>query len=290
TTMFVGDRTYDVNVRFKESVRDNPDVIGNLTIASSDGANIPLAQVADISLASGESVIDREMGHRHMTVRFDLRGRDVSSFLAEARASVEKYAPYDHQKIHIGWEGEFENQQRAESRIMIIIPIVLALIFLILYAAFGNVRHATIILLTIPMAASVGGFIALNARGMTLNVSSAVGFIALFGVAVQNGVLMVANINRWRESKHLLEESVIRGAFERLRPVLMTSTVAIFGLTPAALTYSIGSDVQRPLATVIVGGLITDTALLMVVLPAVYYLVERRRERKNLGAIRENLG
>jgi cobalt-zinc-cadmium resistance protein CzcA len=155
----------------------------------------------------------------------------------------------------------------------------LGLIFLILFAAFGQGRFAAIILLTVPLALA-GGLAALRLRGMTLNVSSAVGFIALFGVAVQNGVIMVANLNRWRAVEPDLGEAVRRGARERLRPVLMTASVATLGLLPAALCHSIGSDVQRPLATVIVGGLITATALTLLVLPAVYYAVEKRSMSK----------
>jgi cobalt-zinc-cadmium resistance protein CzcA len=157
------------------------------------------------------------------------------------------------------------------------------LIFLILYAAFGQARFAAIIMLTVPLAL-VGGLAALQLRGMTLNVSSAVGFIALFGVAVQNGVIMVDNLNRWRATDSDLKEAVRRGAGERLRPVLMTASVATLGLLPAALSRSIGSDVQRPLATVVVGGLITATALTLLVLPAVYYVVEKRVAAKTAAS------
>jgi len=154
---------------------------------------------------------------------------------------------------------------------------VLVLIFLLLYAGFGQLRHAALILITVPLAL-VGGLAALYLRGMTLNVSSAVGFIALFGVAVQNGVIMVANLNRCRRTGMELKEAVICGAGQRLRPVLMTASVAAFGLLPAALTHTIGSDVQRPLATVVVGGLISATLLTLVILPAAYLALERRFE------------
>ena len=278
-SVFVGDRNYDVNVRFNESVRGNPEAISNLTISSPSGARIPLSDVASIKIGPGESMISREMGRRHVSVKLDLRGRDLATFLAEAQRSIESNIKYDHEKYEITWGGQFENQQRAQARLTLIIPAVLGLIFLILFAAFGHARYAAIIMLTVPLAL-VGGLAALQLRGMTLNVSSAVGFIALFGVAVQNGVIMVSNLNRWRATGVDLKEAVRRGAGERLRPVLMTATVATLGLLPAALAHAIGSDVQRPLATVIVGGLITATALTLLILPAVYYVVEKRLDTK----------
>jgi len=277
TTVFVGDRNYDVNVRFNESVRGNPGAISNLTISSPSGARIPLSDVASITIGPGESMISREMGRRHVSVKLDLRGRDLATFLAEAQRSIESNIKYDHEKYEITWGGQFENQQRAQARLTLIIPAVLGLIFLILFAAFGHARYAAIIMLTVPLAL-VGGLAALQLRGMTLNVSSAVGFIALFGVAVQNGVIMVSNLNRWRATGADLKEAVRRGAGARFRPVLMTATVATLGLLPAALAHAIGSDVQRPLATVIVGGLITATALTLLILPAIYYVVEKRLE------------
>jgi len=275
TSVFVGDKSYEVSVRFVESVRGNPEAISNLTISAPGGARIPLAEVAEINLGPGESMISREMGRRHLTVKLDLRGRDLASFLAEAQPAIENQLKYDHEKLEISWGGQFENQQRAQARLALIVPTVLGVIFLILFAAFGQARFAAIIMLTVPLAL-VGGLAALQLRGMTLDVSSAVGFIALFGVAVQNGVIMVANLNRWRAAEPDLKEAVRRGARERLRPVLITASVATLGLLPAALCRSIGSDVQRPLATVIVGGLITATGLTLLVLPAAYYTVEKR--------------
>jgi len=275
SSVYVGDKSYNVNVRFIASARGNPQAIGDLTILSPTGGRIPLSDIAEIKVGPGESTIAREMGRRYTTVKLDLRGRDLSSFLAEAQQGIERGVKYDHEKFEIVWGGQFENQQRAQSRLAIIVPAVLGLIFLILFAAFGKGRFASVIMLTVPLAL-LGGFAALHLRGMTLNVSSAVGFIALFGVAVQNGVIMVSNLNRWRASGAPLASAVLRGASERLRPVLMTAAVAILGLLPAALSHAVGSDVQRPLATVIVGGLITATALTLLVLPAVYYVVERR--------------
>ncbi len=273
--VFLGDRVYDISVRYKTSSRANHEAMGNLTLLSSTGARIPLSQVAEVKLASGESTITREMNRRHLTVKLNLRDRDLASFLAEAQKLIDARVKFDRMHYEIAWGGQFENQRRAQARMAIIVPAALGVIFLLLFASFGVARHAAVILLTVPLAL-IGGLAALHLRDMTLNVSSAVGFIALFGVAVQNGVIMVSNINRWRSEGHPLEESVRRGARERLRPVLMTATVATLGLLPAAMTFSIGSDVQRPLATVVVGGLVTATVLTLMILPAVYYVMERR--------------
>jgi len=185
---------------------------------------------------------------------------------------------FDATKYQIEWGGQFENQQRAQKRLAFIIPAVLALIFVLLYSSFGTIRHAALILTIVPVAL-LGGLIALWFRGMTINVSSAVGFIALFGVAVQNGVIMVASLNHHRQHVPGLHRAVLLGATQRMRPVLMTATVAALGLLPAALARGVGSDVQRPLATVIVGGLVTATLLTLLVLPAMYLLIERRYEK-----------
>jgi cobalt-zinc-cadmium resistance protein CzcA len=218
------------------------------------------------------------MGRRHLTIKLDLSGRDLSSFLADAQKEIADSVKYDRTEYLITWGGQFENQRRAQARLAIIMPMVLGIIFLLLYGSFGNVRQAVLILLLLPLAL-LGGVIALHMRGMTLNVSSAVGFIALFGVAVQNGVIMVSNLNRWVDKGAPLQEAIIRGASERLRPVLMTATLATFGLLPAALARGIGSDVQRPLATVVVGGLTSATLLTLLVLPALYYVFERHRAK-----------
>ncbi|HEX9049865.1 MAG TPA: CusA/CzcA family heavy metal efflux RND transporter [Anaeromyxobacter sp.] len=274
-SVFQGERRYDVTARYVAEARSSPEAIGNLTLTAPDGQRIPLAQVARIGLREGESTITREMNRRHMTVRLDLRGRDLASFLSEAQARLAPVVAALPEGVELAWGGQFENQNRAAARLAIILPMALALIFLLLYGAFGTLRHAVLILVSVPLAL-LGGMAALHLRGMTLNVSSAVGFIALFGVAVQNGVIMVSALNRSRDPGISLAASVLRGASERLRPVLLTATVATLGLLPAALARGIGSDVQRPLATVVVGGLVTATILTLVLLPVLYLVVERR--------------
>jgi cobalt-zinc-cadmium resistance protein CzcA len=279
TNVFVGEKSYDLACRFIPAVRGNPEAIGNLVLTSSTGGLIPLKQVADLKVAPGESTITREMGRRHMTVKLDLRDRDLAGFVAEAQSRIEQNSKYDHHLYEVVWGGAFENQERAQARLAIIVPAALVVIFLILFFGFGEMRYAIMILIVVPLA-MLGGLAALHLRGMTLNVSSAVGFIALFGVAVQNAVIMISNLNRRRVQGDTLEGAVRHGAGERLRPVLMTATVATLGLLPAALARGVGSDVQRPLATVIVGGLLSATFLTLLILPAVYYLVERRHARR----------
>jgi cobalt-zinc-cadmium resistance protein CzcA len=282
-SVFQGERRYDVTARFLPEARNSPEAIGNLMLTVPDGQRIPLSQVAHISLREGESTITREMNRRHMTVRLNLRGRDLSGFLAEAQTKVAAVMGAAPPGMQVSWGGQFENQQRAQARLAVILPMVLALIFLLLYGAFGTIRHAALILISVPLAL-LGGMVALHLRGMTINVSSAVGFIALFGVAVQNGVIMVSALNRARNSGLPLGQAVLHGASERLRPVLMTASVATVGLMPAALARGIGSDVQRPLATVVVGGLVSATVLTLALLPVLYLVVERRFPRSEENA------
>ncbi|MDR0223735.1 MAG: CusA/CzcA family heavy metal efflux RND transporter [Myroides odoratus] len=273
--IFIGNKVYDISARYTEESRNTPEKIANLMLTSSSGAKIPLSQVADVKTSTGESTITREMNRRHLTVKLNVRNRDLGSLLKEAQQKIENNITYDHNKFHIEWGGQFENQHRAYNRLAIIVPLTLCLMFVLLYGAFGQFRQAGLLMVVVPLAL-FGGMLALNVRGMSLNVSSAVGFIALFGVAIQNGVIMISHINDLRKKGHALLEAVLLGAEQRFRPVLMTATVAILGLFPASMATGIGSDVQRPLATVIVYGLLFATILTLFVLPALYYLVERK--------------
>lgn len=279
--IFIGNKVYDISCRYTEDSRDTPDKIGNLMLTSASGAKIPLSQVAEVKLSTGESTITREMNKRHLTVKLNLRGTDLSSFLKNAQDKIEKDIQYDHEKYQIKWGGQFENQNRAYSRLAFIVPLALAIMFLLLYGAFGDFRQALVLMSIVPLAL-FGGMLALNIRGMSLNVSSAVGFIALFGVAIQNGVIMISHINDLRKKGYELKQAAIKGAKDRFRPVLMTATVAVIGLFPASLATGIGSDVQRPLATVIVYGLMFSTILTLFVLPAIYFMAECRSEKQNL--------
>lgn len=271
--VFIDNKVYDISARYMQESRDTPEKISNLMLTSATGAKIPLSQVATVSTSTGESTITREMNKRHLTVKLNVRNRDLGSLINEAQSKIEQNISYDHNKFEVQWGGQFENQNRAYSRLAIIIPLTLCLMFVLLYGAFGEFRQAGMLMIVVPLAL-FGGMLALNIRGMSLNVSSAVGFIALFGVAIQNGVIMISHINDLRKKGFELKRAVIEGAEQRFRPVLMTATVAILGLFPASLATGIGSDVQRPLATVIVYGLLFATILTLFVLPTLYYMVE----------------
>ena len=277
--VYVGDRQYNVTVRFPEPARGNPEALGNLFLASSGGAQIPLSQLARIRLASGESTISHEMKQRNLTVRIDLDGRDVASYLTEIQARIARDVTFDPAKYRLVYAGQFENQQRAQARLVVVLGIVAALMLVLLYAGLGTLRHALLTLGIVPLA-MLGGLVALHVTGATLNVATAVGFIALFGVSVQNGIIMVANLNRVRNHSTNLLDAVLAGATERFRPVLMTACVATLGMVPAALATGVGSDVQRGLATVVVGGLALATLLTLFILPTCYFTLERFMERR----------
>jgi heavy metal efflux system protein len=277
TRVYIEDRNYDVTAKFTEPTRNNPQAIANLLLKTPSGAQVALAQVAKIRFVEGQTIITREMNKRQLIVRLNIRGRDLASFTEEANERLVREVPYDHSRYEVTWGGQLDNQQRAQARLAVIIPMLLGLMFVLLFSQFANLRQPGLILLTVPLA-MFGGLVALNLRHMTFNVSSAVGFFALFGVAILNSIIMIANLNRWQRQPEVssLKEAVIHGAKERLRPVLMTATVAAMGMIPAATVHGLGSDVQRPLATVIIGGLITATALTLLLLPALYYLIEER--------------
>jgi cobalt-zinc-cadmium resistance protein CzcA len=277
--VFIGNKVYDVICRYNEQFRDTPEKIGNLMLTSETGAKIPLSQIAEIRTTTGPGIINREANQRFVTVRVNLRDRDISSFLKEANHVIEKEIVYDRNDFHFSWGGQFDNQQRAYGRLALIVPLSLALMFILLFWNFGNFRQAWLQIGMLPLAI-FGGMLALNVFGMTFNVSSAVGFIALFGVFIQNGVLMISHINYLREKGEALKKAVVDGALHRFRPILMTSSVAILGLIPASLSTNIGSDVQRPLATVIVYGLAFGTVITLYALPALYYMVEKWFESK----------
>lgn len=279
TPVFVGDRSYNVTVRFPKNSKGGPEALGNLFLNSSSGAKIPLSQVASIALQTGESTISHEGTERQITVRIDNRGRDLTSYLAEAQQRIDREVKFNPADVRLEWAGQFENERRAQARLVVILGLVILLMAVLLFFQFGKLRQALLILGVVPLA-TLGGLIALHLTGETLNVATAVGFIALFGVSVQNGIIMVANFRRMRGEGMDLGQSVIAGATERLRPVLMTATVASFGMLPAALATGVGTDVQRGLATVVVGGLVVSTLLTLFILPVLYFAMERYFEGK----------
>jgi cobalt-zinc-cadmium resistance protein CzcA len=273
STVYVGERTYPLTVRFTAQSRGDPKALGNLPVHTAGGAQIPLSQIADIRERSGESTVTRENGSRNLTIRIDNRDRDLTSYLNEAQAKIAAQVHFDKSAIRLEWGGQFENQRRAEARLLVILGLVMGLMLIFLTIGTGSLRQALLILSVVPLA-TLGGLISLHLTGQNLNVASGVGFIALFGVAVQNGIIMVSNLNRMRKSGLELHEAIMQGATERLRPVLMTASVATLGMLPAALHTGVGSDVQRGIATVVVGGLAISTVLTLFVLPSMYHVIE----------------
>ncbi len=276
TLMYANDHIYNITARYSKENKQNREVIGNLTLRSATGADILLSQVATIAYQTGESNIAHENTERMLAIRIDNRGRDLASYLKDAQQRIHEGVQFDHQKFRLEWAGQFESQQRAQKRLVYILAIMLILMSILLFMQFQRLRNVGLVLAVVPMA-TLGGLVTLHLTGQTLNVATAVGFIALFGVSVQNGIIMIANIRRLSQEKKL-EEAVIEGASERLRPILMTATVASFGMLPAAIATGVGSDVQRGLATVVVGGLLISTLLTLFALPTYYYLIERRFE------------
>jgi len=280
STVYVGERTYPLTVRFTEDARNRPQALADLTLHTAGGAQVPLSQIADIRVRSGESTVTRENGQRNLTIRIDNRDRDLTSYLTEAQHKIGASVHFDPNRIRLEWGGQFENQRRAESRLLVILALVMGLMLLFLTVGIKSFRQALLIIGIVPLA-TLGGLISLHLTGQNLNVASGVGFIALFGVAVQNGIIMVSNLNRMRKAGLELHEAIMKGATERLRPVLMTATVATLGMLPAAIHTGVGSDVQRGIATVVVGGLAISTVLTLIVLPSMYHVIEHWAEQRH---------
>ena len=272
--MIDGERRFGIVVRLPESDRNNLDALGSLGLKTADGTLVQLRQIANLRVTRGAEMINREDAKRRVAVQASVRGRDLGSFVSEAQRKVAKEIKFPA-GYSITWGGQFENQERANKRLMIVMPASLAIIFALLFATFNNFKQALLILLIVPFAL-VGGVAALWLRGLNLSLSASIGFIALFGVAVLNGVVMVSHINSLRQQGKEIGEAVRAGAEDRLRPVLMTALVASLGFIPMALATSRGAEVQRPLATVVIGGLVTATALTLYLLPILYPWFARR--------------
>lgn len=279
TEVLDGQRRFAVYLRVAEPYRSDADAIGNLWVANKDGVRVQLSQVATIGLVEGTPTISREDAQRRVVIQSNVRDRDMGGFVAEAQQAVAQKVKLPPGYV-VTWGGQFENQQRAQQTLSIVVPICLGLIFLLLFFSFGSIADAFLIILNVPFAL-IGGVFALWISGQFLSVPSAVGFIALFGVAVLNGVVMVSYFNHLLEAGRSVRDAVTQGAMLRLRPVLMTATVAALGLIPLLLATGVGSEVQKPLASVVVGGLVSSTLLTLVVLPALYsWLAERKLRRQ----------
>jgi len=282
TPVFEGERRFDVVARFVPEARADPAAIGQILIPTRDGARVPLAQLSNLRIVDGATIIARRENQRQITVRTNIRGRDQGGFVADAQARFDQGVKLPP-GYRVSWGGQFENFTRARQRLVVIVPITIAIIFALLFMTFGSVGDAALVLLNVPFSLA-GGLLALYLRGMNLNVSAVVGFISLFGVAVMSGVLYIAEVRRRRTDDGAdLREVAVEAATVQFRPMLLLIVVAMLGMIPAALASGIGSDIQRPLATVVVGGLVSTLVLTLVALPAVYVLAHgNSRGRRTL--------
>jgi cobalt-zinc-cadmium resistance protein CzcA len=285
--IFEGDRRFDVVVRLPETVRTDLDQLGRLPIPITSGGSgefVPLSEIANIELSVGPNQISRENGKRRAVITANVRGRDLGSFITELRSKIDSDVALP-ETYYVQYGGTFEQLQSAATRLQIVVPLALMLIFGLLFMLFRSTRDAAIVFSGVPLALT-GGVAALALRDIPMSISAGVGFIALSGVAVLNGVVMLSFIRDLRERGMALEEAIREGALTRLRPVLMTALVASLGFVPMALNVGAGSEVQRPLATVVIGGIISSTILTLIVLPALYRLIHGRAERreKNMQA------
>ena len=272
--VYEGLKVFGLAVRFPEEARNDVEPIKEILIPSPSGALIPLGQLANVYVTEGPAQISRESGQRRIVVECNVTGRDLGGFVAEAQKKIDaavKLPP----GYFISWGGQFENQQRAMKRFAIVVPITIAAIFLLLFSSFNSVKQATLIILNIPFA-MIGGIVALVVGNFNLSVSASVGFIALFGVAVLNGVVMVSYFNELRREGMAVADAVVKGAILRLRPVLITASVAALGLIPMLFATGPGSEIQKPLAAVVIGGLISSTLLTLFILPTLYNVFERK--------------
>jgi cobalt-zinc-cadmium resistance protein CzcA len=280
TQVLDGERRFDVVVRFLPQYRENVEAISNIPVSTPDGGRIPLKQIAEVSKQTGASFIYREDNARYIPIKFSVRGRDLQSTIADAEERLSQQVNIP-QGYRYEWAGEFQELQAAVARLKIVVPASLLIIFFLLYSAFRSLRDALLLLGTVPLAL-IGGMLSLLATRTNFSISAAVGFISLFGVSVLGGVILVSRIQQLREEGVPLNEAVARGSELQLRPVLMAALAAAIGLLPASIATGIGSETQQPLARVVVGGMITSAVLILLVLPAMYFLVHRYAEQRSM--------
>jgi cobalt-zinc-cadmium resistance protein CzcA len=271
--VLIGEQRYDLVVRYQAPYRSTQQAIEKVRLVSPSAERVSLAQLTNVEVKDGAYDIYREGNRRYVAVTFSVRGRDLGTTVEEAIKRI-----HDNVKLppgyNIGWSGEYESEKRAEARLAVIVPLTILVIFIILYTMFRSFKWSLLILLNVALA-RIGGLLALVVTGTYLSVSSGVGMLALFGVSVQTGVIMLEYINQLRARGHSIVDAAVEGAVLRLRPIMMTMLVATLGLLPAALSHDIGSDSQRPFAIVIVGGLISDLLLSIVLLPTFYVWIAK---------------
>ncbi|MGZ3853822.1 MAG: efflux RND transporter permease subunit, partial [Flavisolibacter sp.] len=279
--IYEGEKKFQLRLRYEEQYRSNAEAIGNLLVPTSRGSQVPIKNIASIQRLTGPSIIFRDENRRYSAVKFSIRGRDMGSTIAEAQKKVNA-AVHLSKGNEMVWAGDFENQQRATKRLSEVVPVSLLLIFLILFLMFGNVKDAGMVLLNVPFAI-IGGIAALLISGTNFSISAGIGFIALFGICIQNGVILISvfknnlqKIKKQEFTHHSLEGAITQGVRSRVRPVVMTALMAAIGLLPAALSHGIGSETSRPLAIVVIGGLVTATVLTLLVFPLFFYWSYRK--------------
>lgn len=269
-----GKKRFTLRVNFPDGAKMNPDDIQNLLIQGQHGTLIPLGQVATVTYGEGLEMVNREFGQRRMIVQMNVKDRDIGSFVQEGQQKIAK-AVHLPPGYYLDWGGQFENQQRAMHKLMLVVPVSVIIIFFLLMATFSSPRHAFLVILNVPFAL-IGGVVALWLRGMYLSVPAAIGFIALFGVAILNGLVLISTLNRLQAEGRDLQSAILEGCQTRLRPVLITAMVAMLGFLPMSISTGSGAEIQKPLATVVIGGLFTSTLLTLLVLPVLYRWIESR--------------
>ncbi|TSD66467.1 efflux RND transporter permease subunit [Inquilinus sp. KBS0705] len=290
TQLYEGERKFDIRVRYQKQYRDTQEKVENLMVPTLNGSKISIKEISTIKELTGPAFIFRDNNTRYIAVKFSVRGRDLGSTIAEAQQKVNQKVKLDR-GYAFTWNGEFENQIRASNTLAHVVPICLLVIFLILYVTFGNAKDATLVIMNVPFAL-IGGILALHITGINFSISAGIGFIALFGVCIQNGVILISVFRKNLQDGLHLNEAILTGVISRVRPVVMTALMAAIGLMPAAVSTGIGSETQKPLAVVVIGGLITSTILTLLILPVIYAIVHRfihkrenRKLLKKIGAI-----
>jgi cobalt-zinc-cadmium resistance protein CzcA len=284
TQLYEGERKFDIRIRYQKDFRDTEEKIRRLMVPALDGTKIPINEIADIRTLTGPAFVYRDNNMRYIAVKFSVRGRDLGSTIKDAQQHISNNVRLP-QGYLTTWNGEFENQVRASATLARVVPLCLLGIFIILFITFGNAKDAVLTILNVPFAL-IGGILALHLTGINFSISAGIGFIALFGVCIQNGVILISVFRKNLEAGMHLDEAILEGVISRVRPVIMTALMAAIGLMPAALSHGIGSETQRPLAIVVIGGLVTATILTLLILPCLYALVfhfmHKRANRKVL--------
>ncbi len=281
STFYQHERKFDIRIRYPEQYRNNEAAIGNLRVPTLHGSKIPLKEIAEITTITGPAFVYRDNNTRFIAIKFTIRDRDMGSTIAEAQEKVNDQIQLG-KGFSIEWAGEFENQVRAQAKLSQVVPVVLVMIFILLFLSFGNALDASLVLMNVPFAI-IGGILALHVTGTVFSISAGIGFIALFGICIQNGVILISVFKQNLHRKIPLVQSVIQGVQSRVRPVIMTALMAAIGLMPAAVSKGIGSETQKPLAIVVIGGLISSTTLTLLIFPLIVEIFYRRSHRKNTG-------